>query len=482
MRFSVQLGLVLLSASALPLCFPPFGWWPLMLAVLPLLFFATSNTTPRRAFYLGMLHGTVGYGATLYWFFHIFAAGAIPLFAILALFTAVFCLLFNFLTKQTKSAGVKVLMAATLWAAIEFYRSELFFLRFPWITPGSALGPTWLSPIVGVYGASFLVAAASAALIFRRTLPLGLFLSLTVVCLGLLRPAPLEADEGARISVAVVQSEDCLLRSYASLTRKAQEASPDLVVWPEYSLPYDVRKDEKDFAKLTSLCADLDAILVVGTQTVVGPGARDWYNTALVLNKSGVLGEYYKARPVHFFNDGIPGCSFVPIQTGLGALGTPICFDCDYTEVARRMAAHGAEYFAVPSFDAESWSANQHLQHAALFKLRAAENARWLACAASSGVSQIIDPHGSVHKSLPPMETGVLTYRIGKSDRITFFTRAGWLLPWVTVVCSICLLIYAFCKALVERRRKAEPSAVRDGEEGVTSAGNQRAGPCDQDR
>ena len=463
MRFRVQIGLVLLSAAALPLCFAPFGWWPLVLAVLLLLFLATSNTTPRRAFYLGMVHGTVGYGATLYWFFYIFAAAAIPLFAIMALFTALFCLLFNFLTKQAGSAVLKVLMAATLWTAIEFYRSELFFLRFPWITPGSALGPTWLSPIVGVYGASFLIAGASAALMFRRTLPLGLFLSLVVVCLGLLPPAPVEADEGASISVAVVQSEDCLLDSYASLTRTTQEASPDLVVWPEYSLPYDVRKEAEDFAVLTSLCAELDAVLVVGTKTVVGSGPRDWHNTALILDRGGVIGEYYKVRPVHFFNDGIPGDSLVPTQTELGAVATPICFDCDYAEVARRMVALGAEYFAVPSFDAESWSANQHWQHASLFRLRAAENARWLACAASSGVSQIIDPHGSVHRSLPPMETGVLTYRIGKSEHITFFTRVGWLLPWITVFCSISLLVHAVCKALIERKRKAQPLVLRHG-------------------
>ena len=443
MRLSVQLVLVLLSAAILPLCFPPLGWWPLVLLSFPPLFLVVTNTTPRRAFYFGMLHGFIGYGITLYWFFYIFAAAAIPLFALLAFFTALFCLLFNFFTKQTKSAILKMFLAATLWTAIEFFRAELYFLSFPWITPGSALGPTFLSPILGVYGMSFIVIAASAGFLYRRTMPLAFLLSLCIMYLGLFHPERIEPDKEESIAVTVVQSEDCFLPTYIALTRMAHKESPDLIVWPEFSVPYDVRKNPGEYAMLTNLCDEMDAVLVIGTKTIVGDEGKDWYNTALILDKRGVLGEYYKTRPVHLFDDGIPGRKFNPIQTDLGAIGTPICFDCDYSEVARKMVKLGAEYFTVLNYDAESWSANQHLQHSALFRLRAAENARWLACAASSGVSLFIDPHGHVHQSLPLMEDGVLTYRIGRSVRLTFFTRVGWIFPWLTLGVSTILLVYA---------------------------------------
>ena len=146
----------------------------------------------------------------------------------------------------------------------------------------------------------------------------------------------------------------------------------------------------------------------------------------------------------------------MPIHTDLGTFSTPICFDCDYTEVARKMAKLGAEFFAVPSYDDESWSANQHLQHALLFRLRAAETARWLVCAASSGVSQIIDPHGNVHRSLPPMETGVLTYRIGRSGSTTIFVRVGWIFPWLTLGCSAILIAYAAIGSIRAGKRKTQ--------------------------
>ncbi|CAN5401433.1 apolipoprotein N-acyltransferase [soil metagenome] len=447
----------MLSAALLPLCFPPWGWWPLILVVLPALILATTGTTSRRAFYLGMLHGLVGYGLALHWFFFIFGRAAFPLFAIMALFTGLFCLLNNYFSNRFSSRVLAVLVTPTLWTAIEFFRSELYFLRFPWITPGTALGPTYLSPILGVYGASFLVLAASAALVRRRTLPLAVSLGLGVLVLGLFRPVRLAPVEGLGVAVTVVQSEACVLPAYAALTAAAVAtgSQPDLIVWPEYALPYDVRRSPGDLSALHEIAAESGAILIVGTKTVSDGGAGAWHNTALTLDENGILGEYYKARPVHFFDDGTPGDHFEPVGTRLGAVGTPICFDFDYSDVPRKLTRAGAEFFAVPTFDAESWSATQHLQHAALFRLRAAENARWVASAASSGVSQFVDPNGNVHGSLPPMVVGSLTSEIGRSTHLTFFTRAGWLFPWVTLGGTALLLVFGF---LSLRSRGAEGS------------------------
>lgn len=427
----------------MPLCYPPFGWWPLLFIVFPLLLLATSNTTPRRACYFGILQGTIGYGASLFWLYNIFNTAAIAFFIIMALFSGFFCLLFNSLTNQTRSSLLHVLLGAALWTAIEFYRSELFFLRFPWITPGAAFGPTALSPFLGVYGASFLVIATSAACMKRKTWPAAAVLLFISFGLVLFRPGPVALPDDQSITVTVVQNEGCVLDTLIEQSMTAN--SPDLILWPECALPYDVRKQPADYAMLTNLCAAMDALLVVGTRTDVGPGVKEWHNTALILNANGVVGEYYKARPVHFFNDGIPGTNFYPTQTVLGAMATPICFDCDYSDISRKMTMLGAEFFATPSYDDKMWSAKQHFQHAQLFRLRAAENGRWFACAASSGVSQFIDPHGNVHCSIPPMDAGVLTYNIGKNNNITFYSRIGWLFPWLTIISSLLFIAYCLC-------------------------------------
>jgi apolipoprotein N-acyltransferase len=452
---ALQAGAALLSGALLPLCFPPFDAWPLMLVVLALLVASLRGAGARWSFYLGMLQGLTGFGLALRWLWLIFGPAALALFALMAMFTGFFCLAHHWLARPTHSAAVRALMAATLWTAFEFFRSELFFLRFPWITPGTALGPTWLSPWVGVYGATFVVVVAAAAIAHRAPRAWTGALLVIVAALGVFRPGPVPLpapDEG--ISVTIVQNESCSLPTYLSDTRTAGITRPGLIVWPEYALAYDVRKDARDLATLTNLCRQLHAVLIVGTRTEFGPGPRDWHNTALTMDAQGVVGEYYKARPVHFFDDGRPGVDLAPVQTAHGRIGTPICFDCDYTEVARRLTARGAEFFAVPSCDPEYWSATQHLQHAMLFRLRAAENGRWLACAASSGVSQFVDPHGNVRASLPPLVTGTLSQFVRPGTELTFFTRAGWLFPWLVSAGALSMVANALIRMLPRRRAR----------------------------
>ena len=94
------------------------------------------------------------------------------------------------------------------------------------------------------------------------------------------------------------------------------------------------------------------------------------------------------------------------------------------------MTKAGPQFFAVPIMDAESWGLRQHVQHAHLFRLRAAENHRWLAVVGTSGVSQVIDPHGRVVSSLPPMRPGILKGTLHPISDLSLYTQIGWLLPW----------------------------------------------------
>jgi apolipoprotein N-acyltransferase len=255
--------------------------------------------------------------------------------------------------------------------------------------------------------------------------------------------ANFEPGAPENVLVAGLQYENVSLKHYLHVTRNLP---PDIqhVVWPEYAVPYDVRANNRDWAALQELCRDRGITLTLGTQTRP-KGAAEWFNTALTLDATGVLGEHYKMHAVHFFDDGTPGTTALPVKTAHGIIGTPICFDCDYEGIVRSMTAAGAEVFIVPMMDAESWSKWQHDQHAELFRIRACENARWFFICGTSGVSQAIDPFGHVHAKMPAMEQGVLTAELRRESRITFYTRWGWLTPWcllgIAAVCWIALLL-----------------------------------------
>ena len=161
-----------------------------------------------------------------------------------------------------------------------------------------------------------------------------------------------------------------------------------------------------------------------------------------------MLGKHGKHHTVHLFDDGETGPTMKAIDTPLGRMGTPVCFDCDFQDVVRQMTLDGAEFFAVPSMDAAYWGEKQHLQHAQLFQLRAAENRRPFVVSASSGVSQIISPDGSWSDRIPPMVEDVLNGRLTPEKEMTFFTRWGWMMPWVALV-----MVAGWTLRLSRRRR-----------------------------
>ena len=126
----------------------------------------------------------------------------------------------------------------------------------------------------------------------------------------------------------------------------------------------------------------------------------------------------------------------------------------------RKMTANGAEFFLIPIMDAESWTERQHLQHAELFRHRAAENSRWLAISATSGQTQIIAPNGHVTASLPLMTPGVLTGSIERQTHMTLFQRGGWLFGPICLATLPFLILIAFLQKLKRSKNPTSSSRV----------------------
>src|ERR1700677_1942369 len=92
----------------------------------------------RFAFYAGFLAGFLCFAPQLVFFWRIFGLPAVALWAILAFWIA----LFTALTQAALSrlgAGWMVLLAPFLWTGLEYFRSELYYLRFSWLNVGYAL-------------------------------------------------------------------------------------------------------------------------------------------------------------------------------------------------------------------------------------------------------------------------------------------------------------------------------------------------------
>lgn len=425
--FFIRLLLAVASGGIYSLAYPPLGWGWLIFPALAGLLVALKDQRGSRARAIGFLHGLTAFGVGLSWLAGLFGPLSIVLCFVLAAFPAMFAQFQGLAAARGVEGWKLAVFTAINWGGWEFIRAELFPLKFPWMTAGLAMGPNRLLPWIGVYGVGAIVVVGVAFLVSKQW---KLALAPAAVLLGSLvaiprHPAP--AGDSA-IQVAGIQKESVSLHEFLTATRELPADIP-YVVWPEYAVPYDIRADKADWEGVQQLCRDRGITLTFGTQWHApdGPG---WRNIALTVDSSGVRGEHNKVHPVHFFNDGIAGKSALPVETSHGKIGTPVCFDCDYEGVVRRMTKAGAEAFIVPIMDAESWTARQHDQHAALFRIRACENGRWMFVCATSGVSQVIDPAGQLHGRLDAMTRGTLVGSLGKVSRMTFYTRFGWLTPW----------------------------------------------------
>jgi len=428
---------VVAAAGLMSLAFEPVNfWWVAFFGFVPCLLIMLKEAKAGTVMAEGFLWGFVFYGWNARWFWNIFAEFSLFLWALLAFYGAIFALVFWLIKRRF--GPVAALMASPLfWVGIEWFRSEGHYLKFAWLSPGfsqsSNLPLVQFASVLGVYGLSFLVVGvnASVALLVMhwkercvRIVAACFIGGVMVIELSgwiLLRFCPDRGD----MPVALVQTETASFHFNSFFSRKAP-AGTRLIVWPEYGV-FDVM-DASLQGKFEQLASQQKAVIVAGCKSLVPGGNGKTYNSAAIIDpERGLVGLYHKANPVQFFDDGVPGKEFPVFDTPAGKLGVAICYDMDFPKVFRSLVAHGAEILVVPTFDAESWGKLQHLQHSALAPIRAVEVRRWVVRCASTGTSQVIDPHGRIHASMLPFKQGLLTGNASLSSAHSFYSLGGWL-------------------------------------------------------
>jgi predicted amidohydrolase len=133
------------------------------------------------------------------------------------------------------------------------------------------------------------------------------------------------------------------------------------------------------------------------------------YNTAVLIDRQGnVAGKYRKVYlPREEIEGGLtPGMAYPVFDTDFGRIGMMICWDVQYVDPARALAAQGAEIILLPI-----WGGNY-----TLMKARAIENHVFLISAGYGVETAVIDPNGeSLHET---KESGVIkTIPINLSQR-----------------------------------------------------------------
>jgi apolipoprotein N-acyltransferase len=487
-------------------CFQAHAWPGLAfvaLGPLLLLLAVPAPCAPRRALWVGWLHGTVAWWVQVPWIAAtIYRYGGLPLWAALLLvlllcaylgaYHAAFCYLGVGLLRRGGAVALGGLPA--LWVSLEWVRGVLFS-GFPWNLTGNALlevpGALALAPWVGVYGLSFLVVLVNASWAVavaerRRGLLAGAAaagLLLAVAWAGAReRPAP------ATRSVALVQPATGVVldpgspevaRGYERLLGLSRCPEPGaLLVWPESAAwPYAWQGNEH-------LRRDLGAIAAQGCSVLFNTSIWDGdavYNSALLLAPDGTLQRYDKNHLVPFgeyvpLGDLLPWVSQLARAAGSydaadeatllewdgERLGLSICFEITMPGQVAERARSGATMLVTLTNDAWFGDTSAPWQHLAAARLRAAENRRPVLRAAITGISAMIDERGRVVRQLAVGDAGVIEAGVAGQNTLTPFSRAPWAVP---AACGVAALTLILSSSRRNHDRRGSPATARPGED-----------------
>jgi apolipoprotein N-acyltransferase len=418
--------------------------------------------TGRQAFYSGLIVGFATAASQLFFFWNIFGAAAIALWMVLAFWMGLFVALARFCRLNFNRMAACILIPL-VWTGLEYFRSELYYLRFSWLTTGFVLSDarSWLPfHLLGVYGMGFVLMAVvslSSLLPAKRRFWIGggvmALLALLTNAPETKTPAP--AESTANLVVAGVQlefpDEHDVLSSLNHLIRAHPEAQ--LLVLSEYTFDGPVPNAIRDW------CRDKRKYLIVGGKEEAPPA--QYYNTAFIVGTSGdILFRQAKSVPIQFFKDGLPARQQRLWQSPWGPIGICICYDLSYTRVTDALVRLGARAIIVPTMDVADWGAHQHGLHARVAPVRAAEYGIPIFRLASSGISQCVDASGHVVATAPFPGTDSMI--AGTLD-----LRQPGGLPWDRVLgpAAVCVALLIACRAVWasfrnSKRDKPNPPAV----------------------
>ncbi len=398
-----------------------------------------------------------------------------------------------------KCAVILPLCAAAIWSVFEWSQT-LFWFGVPWAR--LAIGQTgWL---VGAQSASLFGSCFVAFLIVfvnffaayailsaekRRIFALlsaGVFLANTALGAVVMLS---DKDSGNTVRISVVQgnissqekwlasSTQKTLEVYEKYTLEAAKEGAEIVVWPESALPYNLENDLYKLEYVKNLARKAGVTVMVGAFTyneedeelnsiiTVLPDGRV-HETVYSKRHLVPFGEYVPMRGLFevlippltelsmLSEDLAPGEGANVVELDEAKIGSLICFDSIYDELARDSVKDGAQIISLSTND--SWFSDSAAlyMHNAQAKLRAIETGRYVTRAANTGISSIITPNGKEIGRIEALLEGQLTADVRVRDNTTLYVHIG-----NTFVLASALLVFSvFANEVFTKIRKRKGS------------------------
>lgn len=461
-----------------------------------------------RGFLLGLISGVVFFTGTVYWTGETVSTfGDLPwivgvlITGILVFyqgtFIAVAAAIGALLARRFGLRGV--LLFPAVWVALEYGRGHFLWGGFPWVAFGSAVATllpvVQLASLVGVYGVSLFLAVinscfAVAATTIGRTRVLAVAAAVVLVAAtsawgsSRLAASPL-TREGTPLRIALVQGNvpqeekwdpsraDAIVQRYLRMTAEAVSKGAQFIMWPESSTPFAFDERPERAVGIRAIVGGSGIPLLLGSDDIERGSPDKYYNAAFMLDRAGStaavyrkmhlvpFGEYVPWKNLLFFvgplvesvSDFSAGERITMMPVGDHMITTAICFEVVFPELIRAAVLQGSELITTITNDAWYGRSSAPHQHFELATMRAVEQGRYLARAANTGISGIVDPYGRVVTRSALFETTVLTGEVRFLQSLTVYARIGDLVAQAAVLITLLGVAAALFQAGLTHRR-----------------------------
>ena len=445
--------LAITSGVLIALSFPSTGLSFLAwIALIPLLI-ALEGASLRTAFRIGFTCGISAYAIILYWInILIIQYGQLPwavsilLYLLLVSWLGLFYGLSTLVARAGEQVGIKSAFSLPVaWVAGDFLRSFLL-TGSPWAMLGHSQYRTLpliqIADITGVFGITLLIVLANVALyrVLRalsgtavpypvKSAAVLVIMLIGTLCYGFSRLTKQEAVDTKPLRIALIQGnidqnvkwslsfQDKTMDIYDRLTREAAREGVDLVVWPESAVPFFLQDEPIHSARVKGLARELATTLIVGSPAhELRNGKSAFLNSAFAISPEGEItgrsdkihlvpfGEYvplgrylpFISKLVVGIGDFSSGLRATPLQVGQTRIGTLICAEAVFPEIARRYVQAGARILVNITNDAWFGRSSAPFQHLSIVAFRAVETRTPMIRVANTGVTTIIDQNGHI--------------------------------------------------------------------------------------
>jgi apolipoprotein N-acyltransferase len=131
----------------------------------------------------------------------------------------------------------------------------------------------------------------------------------------------------------------------------------------------------------------------------------------------------------------------VMLPIGPHLISTAICYEVVYPALVREAVDGGSQLLTTITNDAWYGHSSAPHQHFALASMRAIEQGRYLARAANTGISGVVDPYGRVVRASGLFEQAGLVEEVRLLTHRTAYSSLGDVIAYISIALTAAALI-----------------------------------------